>query len=81
MYTVKGLPIEFDSIAAPQQQHVPQNNFSSSEIPIVDEEIKKLIGKKVIVESQNVPGRYISPIFLRPKSDRTFRLILNLKKV
>ena len=78
--TVKGLPIELQNTPAQHQEHIQQNNFSPAEVPIVDEEISKLIKKGVITESQNVIGQYISPIFLRPKSDGTFRLILNLKK-
>ena len=43
-------------------------------------EIKNL-RKGVIKESQHEDGEYISPIFLTPKSDGSFRIILNLKKL
>ena len=44
-------------------------------------EIKNLLRKGVIKESQHEEGEYISPIFLTPKSDGSFRMILNLKKL
>ena len=34
-----------------------------------------------IVPSSHEPGEFISPIFVRPKDDGSFRLILNLKKL
>ena len=34
----------------------------------------------MIQVSLHEPGEFISPIFLRPKSDRSYRMILNLKK-
>ena len=80
MSTVRGLPIEFQIAPAEYQEHIPKNNFSVAEIPIVDEEISKLIKKGVVIESQHVTGQHISPIFLRSKSGGTFRLILNLKR-
>lgn len=74
------MPIDVQILPAQHQEHVPQNNFSSAEGAIVDGEISKLIKKGVINESQYGIGQHISPKFLRPKSDGTFRLILNLKK-
>ena len=44
-------------------------------------EIKNLLCKDVIKESQHEKHEYISPIFLTPKSDGSFRMILNLKKL
>lgn len=43
------------------------------------EEIHKLLQKGVIKELQNEHGEFISPIFLRPKLDGSYRTILNLK--
>ena len=44
-------------------------------------EIKNLRRKGVIKESQHEEGEYISPIFLTPKSDGSFTMILNFKKL
>ena len=47
--------------------------------PTIQDEVNKLLEKGVAVECENEPVEYISPIFLREKTDRTQRLILNLK--
>ena len=44
-------------------------------------EIKNRLCKEVIQESQYGKGEYNSSIFLTPKSDGSFRMILNLKKL
>jgi hypothetical protein len=44
-------------------------------------EIPNLLNKGVIVKSVHEEGEFISPMFLREKSDGGFRLILNLKKL
>ena len=44
-------------------------------------EIKNFLPKGVIEECQHEEDKYISPIFLTPKSDGSFRMILNLKKL
>ena len=44
-------------------------------------EIKNLLRKGVIKKCQHEEGEYISPIFLTSKSDGSFRMILNFKKL
>ena len=44
-------------------------------------EIKNLLRKGVIKESQHEEGQYIPLIFLTPKSDGAFSMILNFKKL
>ena len=44
-------------------------------------EIKNRLRKGVIKESQHEEVKYISPIFLTPKSNGSFRMILNFKKL
>ena len=57
----------------------PRNKI---EIEILDKEIKKLLKKGVIKEATNkTEGERFSNIFLRPKPNGTFRMILNLKKL
>ena len=45
----------------------------------VHQEIKTLLQKGVIMKVKYSPGQIVSGIFLLPKKDGTFRLILNLK--
>ena len=47
--------------------------------PTIQDEVNKLLEKGVVVECEHEPVEYISPIFLREKTDGTQRLILNLK--
>ena len=54
--------------------------FNIHEHAIVEKEIHTLLEKGVIQGSLHEPGEFISPIFLRPKSDGSYRMILNLKK-
>ena len=46
---------------------------------VVHQEIQKLLQKGVIMKVKYSPGQIVSGIFLLPKKDGTFRLILNLK--
>lgn len=78
--TVSGLPLEFES-RPDQQFYASKQNFTSEESKFIGTEINNLLQKNVIKESLHEPGEFISPIFLRPKNDGSFRLILNLKKL
>lgn len=53
--------------------------FSYAEVEQLRLAILKLQSSGSVVECSNVPGQFISGIFLTPKSDGTFRFILNLK--
>ena len=55
--------------------------FSPSEREIITEEITKLLDKGVIEQIDRVRRDFISTIFVRPKKDGTFRMILNLKQL
>ena len=44
-------------------------------------EIKNLLHKGVIEECHHEEGEYIFPISLTPKSDGSFKMILNFKKL
>ena len=46
---------------------------------MIQDEVNKLLEKGVVVECEREPVEYISPIFLREKTNGTQRLILNLK--
>ena len=57
-----------------------KNQIQGNIIPLVNEEILKLENLGVIVQTNHEKGEIISPIFVRPKSDGSYRVILNLKK-
>lgn len=66
----------------PQQETVPREiSFSLQEQQIIQNEIDKLLNKGMIKETTHCEGEYISTIFIRPKKDGTYRLILNLKNL
>ena len=79
LQTVNGLPIEF--FASRPEHQFSQNQFSMSEITVLKDEINKLLKKGVITLSSHEENEYISPIFLVPKEDNAFRMILNLKRL
>ena len=75
---VLGASIELS--ANPNQHRLPGHAFNEHEYSVVQQEIKKLIQKGVIMKVKYSPGQILSGIFLFPKKDGTFRLILNLKR-
>ena len=77
--TASGLHIDFlDDIAAVRPVCVFQQ-FSLKEETFVSNEITKLLHKGVISVSKHEINEFISPIFLVPKDDDSFRMILNLR--
>ena len=54
--------------------------FSASEEQILNTEIQKLMKKEVLEIARPEKGQVISPIFLTPKPDGSYRMILNLKQ-
>ena len=70
--------IEFKSV--PFQTSIPREiKFSSQEEAIISEEIAKMLKTGAILEKTHAKGEFISNIFIRPKKDGSFRLIINLK--
>ena len=78
--TVFGLPLDFIE-EIDYKSSVISSKFSPKEEMFLSVEIKNLLCKVVIKESQHEESEYFSPIFLTPKSDSSFRIILNLKKL
>ena len=74
---VQGLRIEFQSI--PFQKKAQSQCVKQSEMDVA--EIEKCLQKGVIVATMHEKGEFISPIFIRPKNDGFFQLILNLKRL
>ena len=55
--------------------------FSDKEKVAINGEISKLLQKQVIYKCDQIPGDFISSIFLREKKDGSNRFILNLKSL
>ena len=79
---VRGTRIEFDC----SEEILPQFSrqqpcLSPAECKIIDAEVEKLQGKKVISLCNHCQGEVLSSVFTRRKKDDSFRMILNLKRL
>ena len=79
--SVSGSPLEFFDNKLPHYYKGMEMRFSSKEELFLADEIKNLLQKDVIKESQHKEGEFMSPIFLAPKSEDSFRVILDLKRL
>jgi len=77
---VSGVKISFEGNSLPVQTRYRPSVFNRYEEQIVQQEITTLLSKGVIEYSSHEAGEFISTIFLRPKSDGSFRMILNLQE-
>ena len=75
---IRGSNIE--SNTTPQQHELSCKQFSEDDTLIIESEVEKLLSKGVIEPAQHEQGEILSNIFIRPKTDGTCRLILNLKE-
>ena len=80
---VTGYEIEFDEqkpiiYSKSKSTYTPLNK---SEEKLLELELEKLLGKQVLEETFHTEGEFISPVFLTPKPDGSFRMILNLKNL
>lgn len=80
---VNGYNIEFIPQFFPPNQTKPPYSvmFTDVEKVAIDNEIIKLRQKNVIEPSFDEIGQFVSPIFVRPKKDGGFRLILDLSEL
>ena len=79
---VKGCHITFTHDQFPLQLRPPQSiKFTDWESSLMDQEIITLLKKGVIEEANHSHGEFLSNVFLRPKKDGSFRMILNLKNL
>ena len=76
---IKHYHIEFGEDLPFQFFQPKQMHFSLSERAIINEEIAKLLNKGVVEPTHCEEGDFTSTIFVRPKKDGTYRMILNLK--
>ena len=77
---VKGMHITLDKF--PKQTHIPRLlKLTPAERQAANEQITKLLSKKAIVRSHTgEQNEFVSNVFLCPKKDGGFRMILNLKQ-
>ena len=75
-----GQRIEF-TLTPVQVTPPPQPTWSKTEEGFIDMEIQRLLLKGVIAHSVHEEGEFISSIFVRPKKDGSYRMILNLKSL
>ena len=64
-----------------QHKNVQPYCMSQKERFVVDGELAKLTNKGVIQEWQESSDQYLSNVFIRPKKDGSYRMILNLKEL
>ena len=77
LQNVEGIKIQFDS--PPFQDKVPREyKFNEHQKEFIEKEIFELLDKNVIVEIEDVSECFVSNIFLRPKPDNKFRMIIDL---
>ena len=75
---VTGFKIPFTEI--PQQQALPKRpSFTEQETLHIEAEITKLLKCRVLAKCEKEKGDYFSNIFLRPKRNGDYHMILNLK--
>ena len=63
---IKHHHIEFEA-KYPIQVRPNKTYFSPYEIPIIDEEVAKLLSKEILIKVNHTPNGFISNIFVRPK--------------
>lgn len=77
---VEGVDIQFTDL--PVQEHQACNHqFSQEQTEAIDLEISELLKKGVIKKTPHSAYEYVSPIFVVPKKDNKWRMILNLKSL
>ena len=76
LQTAQGMKLEFAE--SPLQVGCSEFEIPKNQ-PLIQEEVNKFLKKGIFVECKHKAVEYISPIFLREKTDETQRLILDLK--
>ena len=77
---VQGVKISFIEGITPCQHSYRPSVFNGQQHEIVQNEIQSLLLKGVLRESHSETGEFVPTLFLRPKNDGSFRMILNLKQ-
>ena len=79
--TISGEKIGFMSYPPIQHSTPYSNALQKDQVSLVEQEIRSLLDKEVIVMCEPEEIEFVSPIFTVPKKDGKLRLILNLKKL
>ena len=80
LQNVSGIRLEFDS--EPIQPIIPRQYVCSKEqSDFINKEVSDLLDKGVIVRVSDAKGCFISNVFLRPKSNSKWRLIIDLSEL
>ena len=74
-----GYDIEFE-LSPPEKISKYEINFNEKENCIVSSEVEKMLSNKVIRIISEKDVKFVSTIFLRPKRDGNYRLILKLRE-
>ena len=77
---VTGAKMPLNDMAQVESLEAPKNQVQANLLHEADQEIEKLLHMKVIQKAEHEEGEVISPIFLVPKPDGSYRMILNLKQ-
>ena len=77
---VEGVDIDFAELPI-QEKPAHNHKFYTEQIHAIDLEVSELLKKGVIRKAHHSNKEYISPIFVRPKKDNRWRMILNLKEL
>jgi len=72
--------ITFVNNVPPKQEKITQQMLNSHGASIIEIEILKLLDLRVLKPVVWNDSQFILPIFLRPKKNNEYRMILNLKK-
>lgn len=74
---VKGVKIEFEDL--PTQNFFPREyRFNQESRGVIQAEVQSLVQRKVVSQVRDVTPKFVSNIFIRPKPNGKFRLILDL---
>ena len=75
--TIKGVDIPF--VEQPCQEKEPRPyKLGDKEVDFVTQEVERMLQRGIIEEVEEIQGQVISNVFLRPKKDGGFRMILDL---
>lgn len=73
----RGIPLEF-VCEPPRQLELPRYyNFNQRDKEIIEEEVNKLVNRNIVSEISS-GWKFVSNIFIRPKQNNKFRLIIDL---
>ena len=77
LQNVSGICLEFEE--QPRQEFIPRQYVCNSEqADFINKEVTDLLDKGVVVRVTDIKGCFISNVFLRPKSNNKWRLIIDL---